>query len=272
MYITRRKTKHGFIYNVKNQEDLERIKKLRIPPMWTSVKIDGSKSAKIQATGQDLKGRKQYIYHSEWIEKSRKAKFNKMNNFNYDHYSRVINKFIKKNDLSRDCVIANVIKIMEDLNIRVGNEMYKKENGSYGITTLLKSHLNGNKLNFIGKKGIQHNKKITSEKSLNFINRVKKIKGQNLFYDGEGKCITSSDLNMFLRNKVNSTVTCKDIRTYRANQIFLKFMKNISLGKTEKDRKKQILQGIDYTANELGNTRKVCKDSYLSPHNINKFA
>ena len=61
------------------------------------------------------------------------------------------------------------------------------------------------------------------------------------------------------------------MRTYRANQIFLKFMKRVRLGKTEKERKKQIIQGIDYTANELGNTRKVCKDSYLSPHNINKF-
>ena len=271
MYITRHKTKSGFIYNTKSQEDLERIKKLRIPPIWSSVKIDKSKKSKIQATGYDLKGRKQYIYNSEWTEKSKKAKFNKMKNFNYDHYSRVINNFIKKSDLSRDCVIANVIKIMEDLNIRVGNETYKKENGSYGITTMLKNHLIGNKLNFIGKKGIQHSKSITSEKSLNFINRVKKIKGNNLFYDEGGKCITSSDLNSFLRNKVNSNVTCKDIRTYRANQIFLKFMKKIKMGKTENERKKQIIEGIEYTAKELGNTRKVCKDSYLSPHNINKF-
>ena len=271
MYITRHKTKSGFTFSTRNQEDLDRIKKLRIPPIWTGVKINKSKNSKIQVTGYDLKGRKQYIYNSAWTEKSKKAKFDKMKNFNYDHYSRVINNFIKKNDLSRDCVIANVIKIMEDLNIRVGNEMYKKENGSYGITTMLKSHLIGNKLDFIGKKGIKHTKRITSEKSLNFINRVKKIKGLNLFYDGEGRCITSSDLNTFLRNKINSNVTCKDIRTYRANQIFLKFMKKINLGKSEKERKKQILEGIDFTANELGNTRKVCKDSYLSPHNINKF-
>jgi DNA topoisomerase-1 len=239
--------------------------------MWKSVKIDKSKDSKIQATGYDLKGRKQYIYHVDWTEKSKKKKFSKMKNFNYKHYSNVISNFIKKNDLSRDCVIANLIKIMEDLNIRVGNEMYKKENGSYGITTLLKNHLSGNKLKFIGKKGIEHVKYITSDKSLNFINRVTKIKGPNLFYDGDGKCITSSDLNSFLRNKVNSCITCKDIRTYRANQIFLKFMKKIKPGRTEKERKKQILQGIDYTANELGNTRKVCRDSYLSPQNIDKF-
>ena len=92
-----------------------------------------------------------------------------MKNFDYENYSRVINNFISKNDLSRDCVIANVIKLMEDLNIRVGNESYKKENGSYGITTLLKKHLTGNKLNFIGKKGIKHSKTINNEKSMNFI-------------------------------------------------------------------------------------------------------
>lgn len=271
MYITRQKTKTGFVYSTKNPNDIERIKKLRIPPMWTSVKIDKSDKAKIQATGYDAKGRKQYIYHTDWTEKSKKKKFNKIKNLNYDHYSRVINNYIKRNDLSRDCVIANVIKIMEDLNIRVGNEMYKKENGSYGITTLLKSHLSGNKLKFIGKKGIEHTKQIKSDKSLKFIDRVKKIKGPNLFYDNYGKCITSADLNAFLRNKVNSNVTCKDIRTYRANEIFLKFMKKLKRANTEKERKKQILQGIDYTANELGNTRKICKDSYLAPENINKF-
>tara|TARA_B110000977_G_scaffold116766_1_gene150823 strand:- start:1957 stop:2775 length:819 start_codon:yes stop_codon:yes gene_type:complete len=271
MFITRTKTKSGFIYSTKDKDDLERIKKLRIPPMWTSVQINKSNKSKLQATGFDAKGRKQYIYHAAWIEKSNEKKFNKIKHFNYDHYSRVINNFIKKNDLSRDCVIANVIKIMEDLNIRVGNEMYKKENGSYGITTLLKSHLSGDKLKFIGKKGIQHTKEIKSDKSLKFVDRVKKIKGPNLFYDDYGKCISSSDLNTFLRNKVNSNVTCKDIRTYRANQIFLKFMKKLKKGHTEKERKKQILQGIDHTANELGNTRKICKDSYLAPENINKF-
>lgn len=271
MFIIRQNTKDGFVYKGAKKSDLERIKKLRIPPMWTTVKIDPSHKAKIQVTGYDSKGRKQYIYNQEWTDKTKVKKFKKMKNFDYENYSRVINNFISKNDLSRDCVIANVIKMMEDLNIRVGNESYKKENGSYGITTLLKKHLTGNKLNFIGKKGIKHSKTINNEKSMNFIRRVCKIKGPNLFYDCEGKSVSSNDLNQFLKDKIKSDVTCKDIRTYCANKIFLSFMKKIKPGKTEKERKKQLLEGIDYTAEQLGNTRKICRDSYLSPDNINKF-
>lgn len=271
MFITRTKTKSGFIYSTKDKDDLERIKKLRIPPMWTSVQISKSNKSKLQATGFDAKGRKQYIYHADWIEKSKKKKYDKMKKFDYKYYSKVINDFIKKNDLSRDCVIANIIKIMEDLNIRVGNESYKKENGSYGITTMLKKHLIGNKLKFIGKKGINHTKIIKDKRSLDFIKRVCKIKGPNLFYDCYGRNISSSDLNEFLKNKVKHDVTCKDIRTYCANKIFYNYMKKLPRGKTEKERKKQITDGIDYTSNELGNTRKICKDSYLDPTIIDKF-
>lgn len=272
MFITRHKLKDKFVYRgTKSNDDIIRIKKLKIPPIWVDVKIDFNPNAKIQATGYDIKGRKQYIYNEKWLEKSKKRKFKKIKDFNYDHYNNVINNYIKKKDLSRECVIANIIKIMEDLNIRVGNESYKKENGSYGITTLLKKHINNNTLNFIGKKGIEHTKRIKNINSINFIKRVCKIKGENLFYDSDGKGISSSDLNTFLRNNVNSNITCKDIRTYRANQIFLNYMKKITPGKTDKDKKKQIIEGIDHTAKELGNTRKICKDSYLSPENINKF-
>lgn len=270
-YITRQKVKDKFIYYGSKKEDIERIKSLSIPPTWTNVKIDHNKNSKIQATGIDSKGRKQYIYNKNFIEKSKIKKFNKMNTFDYNKYSRIIKNNISKNDLSRNCVIANVLKLMEELNIRVGNDSYKKENGTYGISTMLKSHLCGDTLCFIGKKGIPHEKKIKSQKSLEFINRVLKVKGPYLFYDSLGSRITSNDLNLFLKDKVQTNITCKDIRTYSANKIFKNFMNSMKLGTTEKERKKNITKGIDYTANELGNTRKVCKDSYLCPKIINKF-
>lgn len=270
-YITRQKLKDKFVYPGSKKEDIERIKSLRIPPMWTDVKIDRSADSKIQATGYDSKGRKQYIYNKKFVEKSKIKKFKKLNSFDYNKYTRVINHFISKKDLSKNCVIANVLKMMEDLNIRVGNDSYKKENGTYGISTLLKSHLRGDTLSFIGKKAIPHVKKITNQKSIEFIKRVLKIKGPYLFYDSSGTRITSQDLNCFLKEKVQSNITCKDIRTYCANKIFKEFMNNTKMGKTEKERKKNITQGIDHAAKELGNTRKVCRDSYLCPTIINKY-
>jgi len=270
-YIIRQKAKDKFSYRGAKKEDLERIKSLRIPPMWTNVKIDKSADSKIQATGYDSKGRKQYIYNKKFVEKSKIKKFKKLDTFDYNKYSRVINHYILKKDLSRNCVIANVLKLMEDLNIRVGNDSYKKENGTYGISTMLKSHLRGDTLSFIGKKGISHTKKITNPKSLEFIKKVTKIKGPYLFYDVNGTRINSQDLNTFLKEKVQTNITCKDIRTYSANKIFKAFMNNAKMGTTEKERKRNVIKGIDYTANELGNTRKVCRDSYLCPEVINKY-
>lgn len=270
MYITRVKHGDAFRYRCK-KEDLERIKKLRIPPNWINVKIDSDASAKIQATGVDSKGRKQYIYNSKWIEKSKKNKALKIKTLNHEKYSRVIKSYVSKKDLSRECVIANIIKLMDDLNIRVGNESYKKENGTYGITTLMKHHLNGNTLSFKGKKGIEHVKKIVNHDSINFINRVKSIKGPELFHDSCGNTISSKDLNSFLKEKVQTNITCKDIRTYNANKIFLRFMSQLKRGSTEKERAKNILKAIDHTAESLGNTRKICRDSYIFAENLNKF-
>lgn len=271
MYIERKIQNDKFVYKGAKNEDIDRIKSLRIPPKWSNVNISRNKNDKIQATGFDDKNRKQYIYNKNWIEKSKTDKFKRMNTFDYSKYNRVIKHYMNKNNLCRNCVIANVIKIMEDLNIRVGSESYKKENGTYGITTLLKSHLQGDKLIFKGKKGIEHIKIIKNSNSINFIKRVLNIKGPNLFYDNNMKSICSADLNEFLKDKVQSNITCKDIRTYRANCIFLNYMKNLKLGSTPNERKKNVIYGIDHTANELGNTRKICKDSYLCPNNIKKF-
>lgn len=270
-YISRHLVNNKFGYKGAKKEDIPRIKSLRIPPMWSNVKIDKSSNAKIQATGYDSKGRKQYIYNKDFVEKNKKIKFNKLKTFDYSKYSKVIKHYMSKDDLTKDCVIANMLKLMEDLCIRVGNESYKKENGSYGITTLLKSHYKNNTLSFVGKKGISHIKNISNPKSQTFIKRVLSIRGPNLFYDKSGNTINSTDLNKFLREKVQDNITCKDIRTYCANKLFVNFMKRFKRGFSEKERKKQVNEGIDYTAKHLGNTRKICKDSYLCPSNINKF-
>jgi DNA topoisomerase-1 len=270
-YITRKKIGGQFIYKGANKEDLERIKSLRIPPNWKNVKIDKFSKSKLQATGYDSKQRKQYIYNKEYVERNKKNKFNKMNTFDYGKYSRVLRNNISLNNLSKNCVIANVIKLMEELNIRVGNESYKKENGTHGITTLLKKHYKNGTLSFVGKKGILHNKIIKNPNSLNFINKVLKIKGDYLFYDENCNKITSQDLNSFLKEKVQTNITCKDIRTYCANKIFNDFMKNTKIGTTEIERKASISAGVKHTAQELGNTPKICRDAYLSPQNLNKY-
>ena len=112
-YILRIKTGDNFTYKNAKKEDIERIKKLRIPPMWNNVKIDPNPNSKIQATGYDSKDRKQYIYNKDFVEKKKNLKFKKINSFDYKKYNKVINYYINKKDLSKNCVIANIIKLMD---------------------------------------------------------------------------------------------------------------------------------------------------------------
>ena len=242
-----------------------------VPPAWTDVKISSNKNNKVLATGYDQKARKQYIYNKQWIEKSKREKFQKISTFNDKRFNKITRKFINCNDLSKECVVANLLKLMKDLNIRVGNTNYLKENNSVGLTTLMKKHLHGNLLSFIGKSGVHHTKQITSCDSLKFIKRVLKINGRFLFYyqsttsGGETRNITPNHINAFLKKYVQSDMTSKDIRTHSANRIFNRYISRLP---ESNSHKRKIAKAVRYTANKLGNSSTVCKASYIAPENL----
>ena len=193
--------------------------------------------------------------------------------------------------------------LMKDLNIRVGNEKYLEENDSIGLCTLSKSHYkkvktkesnisnisnesnisNFHKFIFKGKKGIIH-EKILLPKHITFIENIISLPGKSLFkYSNDSndsnertkkqnnhyKKITADDLNQFLKEYVDKYMTCKDIRTYCANTIFKR--EYSKLIKNAVNTKKARIEAIKITANELGNTPKVCRDSYIDPILFNFF-
>ena len=264
-----------------SKEDQNRIKSLRIPPKWSSVKISKDSSSKIQVTGLDAKNRLQYIYHPVWTTFSKDAKYSKVSSINFKKLESVIKKYSKFNDIySKNYVISNMIILMKDLNIRVGNEKYLEENDSVGLCTLSKSHyikINENKstihkLNFKGKKGVVQDK-ILNKKHIKFIENLMKIPGDSLFnYETNSqsdskhktyKKITSDDLNQFLKDYVDINMSCKDIRTYSANEIFKKEYSRLLQNGI--DSNKARIEATKITAQNLGNTPKVCRDSYIDP-------
>lgn len=257
-----------------NEDDQKRIKYLRIPPNWKSVKISKDSSSKIQVTGKDDKGRTQYIYHPVWVQFSKETKYSKIDNLNFNSFENIINKFSKYNqEFTKNYVIANMFIIMKDLNIRVGNEKYLEENDSVGLCTLSKSNYKKinvenkivNKFIFKGKKGIIH-EKILEPKHVIFIENIIKIPGKFLFkyyQNNSYKKIIADDLNQFLKDNVDKSMSCKDIRTYCANNIFKK-----EYSKLLKDGiipNKARIEATKITAINLGNTPKVCRDSYIDP-------
>jgi len=154
---------------------------------------------------------------------------------------------------------------MKDLNIRVGNEIYLKENDSTGLCTMQKTNYCSKSKQFIfkGKRGIVHNKKLNKD-HIKFINQLICIPGKSIFKYYENKKyskINSTDMNEFLKKYVDKNMTCKDIRTHSANIIFCKKYRQL----LKQDDPKARINAIKYTAEQLGNTPKVCRDSYINP-------
>jgi DNA topoisomerase-1 len=264
--------------NKLSEEDEKRIKYLRIPPNWNSVKINKDASDKIQVTGMDAKGRMQYIYHPAWVLFSKDTKYSKVNSIDFTLFDSIIKRYSNFNDsYSKNYIISNMFILMKDLNIRVGNEKYLEENDSVGLCTLSKSHYKKisenkkivHKLIFKGKKGVLH-EKILSNNHIKFIENIIKIPGSSLFkYQISNKTkenykkVTADDLNQFLKDYVDKDMSCKDVRTFCANNIFKK--EYATLIKNGLNNKKARIEAMKITAKELGNTPKVCKDSYIDP-------
>ena len=277
-----------------SEDDQKRIKYLRIPPNWNFIKVSKDPSSKIQVTGKDSRGRTQYIYHPAWVQFSKETKYSKVNSINFTTFENIIKRYSEFNGLySKNYIIANMFIIMKDLNIRVGNEKYLEENDSVGLCTLSKSHYkkvktkesngsNGSNIHkfiFKGKKGIIH-EKILLPKHITFIENIISLPGKSLFKyfndtnvncqkdkvnkgNKDYKKVTADDLNQFLKEYVDKYMSCKDIRTYCANKIFKReYLKLIQSGINSK---KARIEATKITANELGNTPKVCRDSYIDP-------
>jgi DNA topoisomerase-1 len=277
-----------------SEDDQKRIKYLRIPPNWNSIKVTKDPSSKIQVTGKDARGRTQYIYHPAWVQFSKETKYSKVNSINFTTFENIIKRYSVFNGIyNKNYIISNMFIIMKDLNIRVGNEKYLEENDSVGLCTLSKSHYKKvkskisnesnnskesnqivHKFIFKGKKGVIH-EKILLPKHITFIENIISLPGKSLFkYSNDSndsdeksnkvyKKVTADDLNQFLKEYVDKYMSCKDIRTYCANTIFKR--EYSKLIKSGINLKKARIEATKITANELGNTPKVCRDSYIDP-------
>lgn len=262
------------------KKDLIRIDSLKIPPNWKNVKVSKDSKSKVQVIGRDSKDREQRIYHPDWIKHATELKYKTMNKLSrkYKDFDEFLDKLIRRKDLSFECVVANIIKLLMLLNIRIGNEVYFEENGTCGITTLRKTNLkiidSEYFLNFTGKKGVEHSKHIKSIRVKNFIDKMRKTKHERLFcYEREREFIpiTSCGINQFIKEHLGEDFTAKDLRTYIANKIFKEQLSSFGNPKNEKDALNKIRESIKFTAVQLGNTPKVCRDSYIDPVLIDKY-
>lgn len=275
---------------IDNPETLQRIRSLVIPPAWTSVWISPSKNGHIQAIGWDAKGRKQYRYHPAYRQARDLVKFDRMLAFGkvLPRIRRVVNRDLNRPGMPKRKVLAAVVKLLETTYIRIGNEEYAEENGSFGLTTLRNQHCQilGDvlKFKFRGKSGQHHEITLEDKRLAKVLRRCKDIPGSSLleYLDGDGKpqSIESGDVNDYLRQISGGEFTAKDFRTWggtclAANYLLEQFVDatpNEDGTMSAKAAKAALVEVVKNVACKLGNKPATCRKYYIHPTVLETFS
>jgi DNA topoisomerase I len=284
--ISRRRAGSGFYYVMPNgqritdETTLARIRKLAIPPAYRDVWICRDARGHLQATGIDARGRKQYRYHERWRSVRDEHKFQRMMGFGrvLPRIHRRIARDLRLPGMSREKVLATVVRLLEQTLIRVGNDEYARTNKSYGLTTLRNRHVNlkGGRVRFSfrGKHGIKHEVEIADPRVAKVLRGCIDLPGQELFEyvdeNGTVRDVTSSDVNEYLREITGEPYTAKDFRTWHATSEVLERLAGEHFG-TVKESKAKLKEALATVAKRLGNTPTMCRKCYVNPVVIDAF-
>ncbi|MBI2769513.1 MAG: DNA topoisomerase IB [Burkholderiales bacterium] len=275
--FTRVRKGKGFGYRddegrwLRDPAQLARIRKLAIPPAYTSVWICKRERGHLQATGRDARGRKQYRYHETWRQERDTGKFDRLLAFAaaLPRMRRQIREQMAQHGHNRELVLSTVAHLLDTTLIRVGNDQYAKENGSYGLTTLRNRHVRivgaCLRLAFRGKSGVQHEVEVKDPRVLRVVRRCLHLPGQELFQyrdaDGARHAVDSQDVNDYLNTLCGERFTAKDFRTWHGTVLALDTIRKFC-GKGEAFTLKQLLAVV---SGSLGNTPAVCRKAYIHP-------
>lgn len=278
--IIRRKRGKEFSYfkdgkKISNKKEITRIHKIVIPPAWKDVWICTLENGHLQATGFDARKRKQYRYHPLWNALRNHTKFYRMLQFGYvlPEIRLQLEKDLALKNFEKRKILALIVSLMQCTNIRIGNHIYEKLYGSFGLTTLKGKHvkIEGQKIKFTfkGKKGIMHHINLKSKKLSKLIIKCKEIPGKELFqfYDNEGNrhSVDSGMVNDYIKEISGEDFTAKDFRTWSGTVNALIAFKEIGYAENNTQNKKKVKEALEIVAEHLGNTSIVCRKYYVHP-------
>lgn len=265
---------------VLKESDQERIKSLAIPPAWTDVRVSPDPQSHIQAVGVDVRGRKQYIYHQQWIEYNQKNKFDSLQRFGevLPTLRETVAGHMRQHSLSRERILATMVWLLEHTFIRVGNKAYAKENQSYGLTTLRNKHLDieGNTLTFSfkGKSNVYHQLSIKHPRVVSTIKKCIELPGYQVFQylddQGTRHSIDSADINRYLKEISGDDLSAKDFRTWGGTTLAGNTLYQLSTSEEELPVDRALVQAVKQVSRHLGNTVPVCRKYYIHPKVIKK--
>ena len=235
----------------------------------------------MQATGRDAKGRKQFRYHPRWTALRDADKYSRLIGFSQalPRIRRRVARDLRRPQLSQEKVIATVVKLLETTMVRVGNEEYARQNGSYGLTTLRDRHarVRGStvRLIFKGKTGKEVEAEVTDRRVARVVRQCQELPGQELFayVDGDGArhTVSSHDVNDYLRETTGEDFTAKDFRTWAGTVLAATALRELEGFESEAEAKRNVVAAIDRVAKRLGNTRAVCRRAYVHPAVVDSY-
>src|SRR5215212_559343 len=279
--------KRGFRYKPQSgrltKTDLDRINDLKIPPAWTDVFINPAANGRVQAVGKDGAGRWQYLYHQNHTRIQELHKFRRITKFAkaIPKMRATVRRDLRQPRLTRERVLAAVLRVLSTCYMRPGSEVYASEHGSYGIATLRRKHVTVKgdliEFDFRGKAGVRQQRQLRDRQVARVIRETIKLPGYNVFkyLNGDDKpvVVTRRHINEYIKEVMGSSFSAKDFRTWAGTLVCACALarNGVETAETKTVRNKRIVAAIKETAEVLGNTPAVCRGSYVCPEIINSF-
>lgn len=279
--LRRHRRGKGFSYTdargrrITRASELERIRRLAIPPAYADVWICANPRGHLQATGRDARGRKQYRYHSRWRQVRDAGKFIHIRAFGkaLPRLRDQVQRDLALPGWPRQKVLALVVRLLDQTLIRIGNEAYANDNGHYGLTTLRSRHVRIHagrlRLSFQAKSGKPMEVTLSDPRLVRLLRRAQQLPGQRLFQyrddDGTYHAVDSGMVNDYLREASGGDFTAKDFRTWAGTVRAIGLLAVLPVEATPHARKAAVRQVVCAVAKKLGNTPAVCRASYIHP-------
>jgi DNA topoisomerase-1 len=288
MYYRKRHGR-GFTYKdedgstVRDAKLRERFEALVIPPAWQEVEIAEDAKADLLVTGRDEKGRKQYIYHPQYIKKRQRAKYDRILRFaeELETMRRVTGQHLRHKEITREKVLACMVRLLDHAYFRPGSPRYTEENDTYGLTTMRSRHLTieGDELIFeyTGKSGKEQERHVEDQRLRKVIQELDDIPGYRIFkyFDdsGEKQVVESSDLNVYIKEVMGEDFSAKDFRTWAGTMIAAVALDELGIcdPKEQETMNQHIREAVNRVAEHLGNTPAVARSSYIDPRIIDNY-
>jgi DNA topoisomerase IB len=286
--IRRRRRGRGFSYEdetgvtVADEETLERIRALAIPPAWRDVWICPDPFGHIQATGYDEAGRKQYLYHERWQRRQAERKFELVREFaqRLPRLRRAVIADLRRQGMPRERALACAVRLLDLGFFRVGGEVYAEENESFGLATVRREHVTLGRSEIVfdfpaksGRRRVQSIRDAAARRAIETMHRRRSGPEDLLAYrqGGGWRDVRSDEINDYIHEHMGEEFSAKDFRTWHGTVLAAVELAGERPPRSEAAARRTIARAVGRVSEALGNTPAVCRASYIDPRVLDRY-